>query len=155
VQALPSLQRVPAEALLYEHLPSTQDPEMQRLLLWQSELLVQKVQPPMGWLMMVPVAGSQLSLVHGFPSLVSLGVPLQAPWEQLSPSVQGFPSLHGTLGPGTVMISPVAGLHSLCVQGLPSSTFFGSPEQAPLLLHRSLEVQAFPSLQGAPEGRKL
>ena len=44
-----------------------------------------------------PVAGSQPSAVHGFPSLQLTGVPEQVPPEHTSPVVHRFPSLHAAV----------------------------------------------------------
>ena len=73
-----------------------------------------------------------------------MGVPVQAPFEQLSLTVQTLPSLHV---PATgVFVQPVAETQLSAVQALPSSQFLGDPVQlAPE--HESLTVHASPSLQ--------
>ena len=95
-----------------------------------------------------PVAGSQLSSVHTFPSSqLGAAPPTQAPLEQVSPAVHASPSLHGAVL--FTWAQPVAGSQLSSVHTLPSSqSGAGPPTQIPLA-QVSLAVQASPSLQGA------
>ena len=66
-----------------------------------------------------PFVGSQLSAVHGLPSLhASAGPPAHAPPAQVSFVVQAFTSSHGAVL--FVNTHPVAGTHVSSVQTLPS-----------------------------------
>ncbi len=117
-----------------------------------------------------PVAGLQLSTVPGLPSSQFFGVPVQAPFEHVSDTVQRFASSHAAVlnvcvqpvAPlqvsvvqtlpssqliGVLVHEPVAALQLSAVQTLPSLQFFGVPAHAPAL-QTSLTVQALPSSQG-------
>jgi hypothetical protein len=93
-----------------------------------------------------PVAGSQESLVHTFPSSqFAAGPLLHAPLLQVSPTVQASPSSQGAVL--LLLTHPVAGSQESLVHVLPSSQLgAGPPTQAPPL-QASAVVQASPSLQ--------
>src|SRR5690349_18971206 len=62
---------------------------------------------------LMPVVGSQLSIVHGLSSFTTTAVPRQLPPAQLSPLVQTFPSLQAV--PSALAgfeHTPVAGSHA-------------------------------------------
>ena len=61
-----------------------------------------------------------------------------------------MPVSHGVLLAKLVCTQPVAGLQVSIVHGLLSSQSTGSPTHVPAVVHRSLVVQALPSLQGLP-----
>ena len=95
-----------------------------------------------------PIPGSQLSLVHTFPSLQSSGGPgVQAPLLHRSLTVQALPSLHTFVL--FTCVQPVAGLQPSVVQPLPSSQLTAAPGTHCPPLHVSLWVQALPSSQGS------
>src|SRR5438034_599443 len=95
-----------------------------------------------------PVAGSQLSVVHTFPSSqLGAGPPTHVPPLHVSFVVQASPSLHGAVL--FVWTQPVAGLQLSVVQTFPSSQLgAGLPAHVPPL-QVSFVVQASPSLHGA------
>src|SRR5437867_1879335 len=95
-----------------------------------------------------PVAGSQLSVVHTFPSSqLGAGPPTHVPPLHVSFVVQALPSLHGAVL--FVWTQPVAGLQESSVQGVGSREVEGGrPAHAPPL-QVSFVVQALPSLHGA------
>jgi hypothetical protein len=95
-----------------------------------------------------PVAGLQLSVVHTFASLQTVGVPgLHVPPPQASPVVQALPSLHG-LVLFVKTQAPVAGLQLSVVQTLLSLQTVGAPGTQLPPPQASPVVQALPSLQG-------
>ena len=95
-----------------------------------------------------PLAGSQLSSVHTFPSSqFDPGPPIQTPPLQASPVVHVFPSLQGVVL--STCVQPVANSQLSSVQTFPSSQLgAGPPTQAPAE-QVSPVVHASPSLQGA------
>ncbi len=94
-----------------------------------------------------PVVGSQLSVVHGLPSLQTSGwPPLQLLFLQTSPKVQVLPSSQGwLLG---VLAQPAPGSQFSVVQGLLSSHSGGTPGKHNPPLQVSPVVQALASSQG-------
>ena len=98
--------------------------------------------PPLVGAFLQPVAGSQESAVHGFPSSQLTGVPWQVPLLHVSSVVHAEPSSHDPLV-GTCW-HPVTGSHESAVQGFPSSQLTGVPWQVPPL-QTSPVVQAEPS----------
>jgi hypothetical protein len=95
-----------------------------------------------------PVAGSQLSSVHGLlSSQFNAPVPgWQLPPAQTSPVVQKLPSSHAAVL--FVKTQPVAGLQLSVVQALLSLQTTAEPGTHTPPPHVSPKVQAFPSLHG-------
>jgi glyoxylate utilization-related uncharacterized protein len=89
----------------------------------QVSLVVQVLPSLQGAVLLVkthPVAGAQVSSVHGLLSLhTSAAPPTQTPAEQVSLVVQALPSLHGAVL--LVKTHPVAGLQASSVHTLKSS----------------------------------
>ena len=81
------------------------------------------------------------------PSSQLMGVPPQAPPEQVSLVVHAFPSLQGL--ELLAWVHPVAELHPSSVQAFPSLQFGGGPPTHAPAAHVSPVVQAFPSLHAA------
>jgi hypothetical protein len=97
-----------------------------------------------------PVAGLQASSVHGLLSLqLVVAPPTQAPPEQESPVVQGFPSSQAAVLL-TDSHSPVAGLHASSVHAFPSLQTVAEPGTHAPNRQESPVVHAFPSLQALP-----
>ena len=95
-----------------------------------------------------PVAGLHESSVQGLLSLHTVPVPgWQLPPPQVSPVVQGLPSLQAAVL--FVNTHPVAGLHESLVQGLPSLQAVAAPGWQLPPPQTSPVVHALPSLQGA------
>ncbi len=125
-----------------------QTPFVQTSPLVQGELSLHAV-PGAAVVKMQPVTGEQLSVVHVLLSLhASVPDPPQLPPLQLSPVVQGFPSLHVA-----VLFAkphcPVAGSHVSVVQTLLSLHVFGVPGRHVPPPQTSLSVQPFPSSHAA------
>ena len=100
-----------------------------------------------------PVAGSQLSSVHGFPSSQeSVPLPEQVPREQVSMVVQRSSSLHERLL--GVFTHPESGLHTSLVQMLSSSQSKGAFVVQLPSRHTSPVVHGFPSSQTTALGAK-
>jgi hypothetical protein len=117
----------------------------------QVSLVVQALPSLHGAVLLVkthPVAGAQVSSVHGLLSLhTSAAPPTQAPAEQVSLVVQVLPSLQGAVL--LVKTHPVPGAQVSSVHGLVSlHTNAAPPTQTPPE-QVSFVVQAFPSLHGA------
>jgi hypothetical protein len=102
------------------------------------------LQPKVVGKLVQPVAGLQLSSVHGLPSLQLAARPLQVSAAQLSGPVQALPSLQGVPF-NTLKSQPPDALKQLSlVQALPSVHSLGLPAaQAPSL-------QLSPTVQGSP-----
>lgn len=98
--------------------------------------------------------GEQPSSVQGFASSHCADDPgTQAPEEHRSPTVQALPSEHGTLL-WVKTHAPDAGSQTSSVHGFPSSQLFAVPGAHAPLEHRSPNVHALPSEQGAEFGEK-
>lgn len=94
-----------------------------------------------------PPVESQLSVVHGLPSLqVTAGPPLQLPPAHVSVLVQALPSLQGMAA--AIATQPLAGSHKSKVQGLLSAHARAVPGLQLPPVQTSFWVQALPSLQG-------
>src|SRR6266699_6026702 len=112
-----------------------------------------------GVLTHAPVAGSHASAVQGSPSAHfgvpwQIGLALDGIWTQVSPVVQGSPSLQAVpAATGVKTQPPVAGLHVSVVQGLPSSQERVVKVQAPVAGSQASVVQGLPSLHatGVPQ----
>src|SRR6266699_2492493 len=108
-----------------------------------------------GVLTHAPVAGSHASAVQGSPSAHfgvpwQIGLALDGIWTQVSPVVQGSPSLQAVpAATGVKTQPPVAGLHVSVVQGLPSSQARVVEVQAPVAGSQASRVQGLPSSQSA------
>src|SRR5262245_39239378 len=75
-----------------------------------------------------PVAGLQVSVVHGLPSLQTSAVPaVQTPLWQVSLPLQRFASAHEVPFESAVAVQPVVGLQPSVVQGLLSLQTSGAP----------------------------
>jgi hypothetical protein len=95
-----------------------------------------------------PVAGSQESSVHRFPSSQFGGAPdTQRPPAQVSPTVQALPSLQAAVL--FAFTQPVAGSHESSVHGLASLQARGAPGLQTPPPQASPTVQALPSSQGS------
>lgn len=93
-----------------------------------------------------PVAGAQVSTVHGLPSLqTGAGPPTHTLFAHLSAVVHALPS--SQLAVFAVVTHPVAVLHESSVQGLPSLQTRAGPPTHTLAAHLSAVVQALPSSQ--------
>ena len=125
--------------------PGTQLPAAQASPLVQTLL---SVQLPVCGVKTQPVAGSQVSVVHGLPSLQVIAAPgLQAEPAQTSPLVQALLSVHGReLAANT---QPVAALQLSLVQALLSLQVVSAPGMHEPAEHASPTVQTFPSLHAA------
>jgi hypothetical protein len=98
-----------------------------------------------------PAIASQVSLVHGFPSLQLSGVPAaQVPLWHVSAPLQAFPSAHDVPFATGVAVHPVAGLQPSVVHGFPSLHVGGVPAVQVPLWHVSAPLQASPSEQEVP-----
>ena len=96
-----------------------------------------------------PVLASQLSSVHGLPSLqASFWPDAQLPSWQRSPLVQASPSLHARLL--ALNWQPILLSQLSVVQGLPSSQALASPGRQVPERQVSPLVQALPSLHAVP-----
>jgi hypothetical protein len=96
-----------------------------------------------------PVTGSQLSSVHGSPSLQSvLPVPAHVPAVQVSLAVHGLPSSHAPVR--LVWVQPLA-VQASSVQGLLSSQLTATPTHEPVA-HVSPVVQLLPSSHAPVSG---
>ncbi len=158
VQSLPSEQGS-VLLLLTQPLPALHESLVHRLLSSQfsavpgTQLPPEQASPSVHALLSVhepacgvatqPEFGSQLSVVHGLPSLQTMVAPgAQAELAQPSPEVHALPSLHGRLL--AVNTQPDAGLHASLVQRLLSlQTVEGPAMQAP-------PEQASPTVQTLP-----
>src|SRR5204862_545001 len=95
-----------------------------------------------------PLAGTQVSSVHGFESSqLGAELPTHAPPEQVSPVVQALPSLQEAVL--FACAQPLAGTHESSVHGFESSQFGAAPPMQAPPEHVSPVVQALPSLQDA------
>ena len=95
-----------------------------------------------------PLVASQVSSVHGLPSLQLLGAPAsQAPSLHASPNVHTLPSLHGTVL--LTEAQPVVGSQLSVVHGLASSHGATTPATQIPALQASFWVHVEPSLQGS------
>ena len=95
-----------------------------------------------------PVAGLQVSSVHGLPSeQLTVEPPRHAPPTQVSLTVQASPSLHAA--ELLVCVQPLVGLHASSVQGFPSLQLGGGPPTHAPPTQVSLVVQRLPSSHGA------
>ena len=139
VQGLPSSQPLAAPGLQVP--PAQTSPLVQALPSVQVAVLELDLQ--------LPLVGSQASSVHGLPSLQSVALPaLHAPPPQTSPAVQALPSSQ----PATLGVWPQSPLllsQASAVHGLPSLQALVAPALQVPPLHRSLTVQALPSLHAA------
>jgi len=94
-----------------------------------------------------PLVGSQESLVQGLLSSQATGVPRQMTpvgvWTQMSPCVQGSPSLQVAPTIGVNLHWPVVGSQESCVHGLLSSQTIGSCLHCPLVGTQLSAVQGF------------
>ena len=95
-----------------------------------------------------PLAGLQVSLVHGLPSLqVTAAPPAHAPVLQASPPVQALAS--SQVAPLLAKAQPVAALQLSLVHGLLSLHAWAGPGLHAPLAQASLLVHTLPSLQAA------
>jgi len=120
------------------HTPALQvSPTVQLLLSSQTLALL-------AWLQ--PADGSQLSSVHGLPSLQLTGPPAaQTPPAQTSPRVQTLPSSQGKVLLATMqpfLLSQLSVVHNL-----PSSQFWAAPGTHAPSAQASLTVHTLPSVQ--------
>ena len=164
VQALPSLQD---RALLLWAQPVAGEQESLVQMLLSSQLtLLPPQKPPLQvsfWLhalpslqasvllakTQLPLAASQVSLVHGLPSLHTATAPgLQAPVAQMSPTVQALPSVHGEVL--LLCWQPSVALHESLVHGLPSSQLRLAPGLHAPAAQTSGEVQTLLSALHGP-----
>jgi hypothetical protein len=100
-----------------------------------------------------PVAGSQPSIVQGFPSSQADVGPLHAPPVHVSPLVQASPSSQGApSGPGADAQPPVTGSHSPTRQAPGDAHTTGAPVHCPPS-QTSPVVHASPSSQVTPSSR--
>jgi hypothetical protein len=137
VHALLSLQTTAAPA--WQTPPPHVSPAVQALPSLHAAVLFVNTQP---------VAGLQLSVVHGLLSLHTTAVPaLQTPPPHVSPAVQALPSLHAAVL--FVKTQPVAGLQLSVVHGLLSLHTTAVPGLHRPPPHVSPAVQALPSLHAA------
>ena len=98
-----------------------------------------------------PVAGLQVSVVQGLPSLQVSGVPaVQVPPWQVSAPLQRLPSVHEVPFVTAVFWQPVAGLQLSAVHGLPSLQVRAVPAVHIPAWHVSLPLQRLPSLHDVP-----
>ena len=90
------------------------------------------VQAAVVWTKLQPVAGTQMSCVHGLPSLhTTLAPPSQPPSTHKSALVQAFPSVQ--LSAFALYMQPETGEQLSVEHGLPSSQLVGLPgRQTPL-----------------------
>jgi hypothetical protein len=101
-----------------------------------------------------PVAGAQVSLVHGFESSQLGAVPaVQAPAWQVSAPLQVSPSLHEVPSVTLACWQPVAGAQVSVVHGLASLQSSGVPEVHVPAWQVSPPLQALPSPHAVPLGR--
>ncbi len=143
VQALSSLHCVTSvqpQLGVPRQLPATQPSALvQSLPSLQVAALARKTQ--------LPEPLSQLSSVHGLPSLQVVAVPaLQVPSLQTSPLVQASPSLHTAVL--LLCEQPFAMSHRSSVHGLPSSQGLAVPSPQVPALQVSPTVQPLPSSHG-------
>jgi hypothetical protein len=149
VHALPSVQPVPfgtgvvtqpvagLQPSVVHWFPSLQTiavPAQTPALHWSPEVqAVPSLQTvPFGTLVMVhPVAGLQLSVVHALPSLQTTAVPVQTPLRHWSPEVQRLPSLQIVPFATLVVVQPVPGLQPSTVHPFPSLQTISVPPQIP------------------------
>ena len=96
-----------------------------------------------------PLPGSQKFAVQELSSSQSSGLPAQAPWSQVSPSVQALPSSQAAVLAAWTHPEEESQLSS--VQGLPSMHCSVFPVQAPAT-HASARVHSSPSEQPTPSG---
>ena len=94
-----------------------------------------------------PRAVSQLSSVHGLPSLHVNALPLHAPLAHASASVQALLSVQGAPSLPAGVVQPVAGSQPSAVHGLPSLQVLVVPSHV-WPTHVSDTVHALPSLHG-------
>jgi hypothetical protein len=100
-----------------------------------------------------PVAGEQLSAVHGFPSSTFGAAPAEHVPAALhvSAPLHALPSEHDVPAGSGVCMTPVAGEQVSAVHGFPSSTIGGVPgKHAPVALHVSAPLHTFPSEHDMP-----
>ena len=95
-----------------------------------------------------PVAGLQLSVVQRLSSLQTMLTPTHAPPLQTSPDVQALPSSQASVL--LVKTHPVTGSQLSVVQGLLSLQMMTAPDWQAPAPHVSPEVHAFPSLHVVP-----
>jgi hypothetical protein len=109
----------------------------------------ESVQGPVLFVCSQPTAASQLSVVHGLPSLQSrMPAPgRQTPSPQVSPRVHALPSLHGAAL--FVWTQPDFVSHESSVQPLPSSQARAEPPPHSPSAHVSPVVHASPSSHGS------
>lgn len=107
---------------------------------------------------MLPVAGSQASVVHGFPSSMVGGVPgaQVAPALQVSLPLHALPSEHEVPMATGVCVMPTDESQPSVVHGLPSSIVGGVPAiQNPEPLQVSVPLQILASAQEVPAATGL
>jgi hypothetical protein len=98
-----------------------------------------------------PVAGAQPSVVQGFESLQTSGVPaVQVPAWQVSGPLHWLPSVQDTPFATGVAVQPVAGLHVSVVHTFESLQTTGVPAVHTPAWHDSVPLQRFPSGHGVP-----
>src|SRR2546425_146020 len=148
VHRLPSSQAMPATGV-YTQVPFWHESNVQGLASSHT----------IGVLTHAPVAGSHASEVQASPSAHfdvpwQIGLGLDGPWTQVSPVVQGSPSLQVVpAATGVKTQPPAAALHVSVVQGLPSSQETVVKVQAPVAGSQVSVVHGLPSLQttGVPQ----
>src|SRR2546425_623224 len=97
--------------------------------------------------------GSQVSMVHGFPSLqLRAGPGVQVPAWQVSAPLHTFPSLHEVPFGTAVCLQPATGSQVSVVHTSLSSQLSGVPAVQVPALQVSAPLHAFPSLQGLLSG---
>jgi hypothetical protein len=130
--------------------------------LWQRSLSVhrlpslQAVSSGASPTVQAPLPRSQLATLHTMLVLQTLVVPTHRPARQVSPSVQGFPSLQAVSSEAWLSRqSPVSGSQLATLQGVVVEQLLGeAPAQAPPM-QVSTVVQALRSLHGVPLGLAL
>jgi hypothetical protein len=100
-----------------------------------------------------PVAATQLSLVHTFPSLQTSGLPaVQLPFWQVSAPLQRLESAHDVPFVTGVVVQPVAGLQPSVVHTLPSLQTIAVPAVQTPAWQVSAPLHRLPSGQAVPFG---
>src|SRR3989454_1068824 len=100
-----------------------------------------------------PVTGSQVSVVHGFPSSQLRDDPaVQIPDRQVSAPLHTLPSLHEVPFASAVCRHPLTGSQVSVVHGLLSLQLWSYPPGHPPAWHFSPPLPASPSLHEVPFG---
>src|SRR6266446_9945030 len=98
-----------------------------------------------------PVMGSQVSMVHGFPSLQLGAMPcVQLPFWHVSLPLHTLASLHEVPFGTTVCLQPATGSHVSVVHGLASAQVSAVPAVHTPAWHVSVPLHALPSLHEVP-----